>query len=519
MKATLTLLCLILSQFSMAQKQPNVVFILADDLGYHDLGYSGSTFYETSNINALAARSMNFINGYAASRVCSPSRAAIMSGKSPARIGITDWIGAKTGTAWREQGRADKLLPPSYFHNLPQEDITMAEAFKAADYTTFFAGKWHLGGEGSYPENHGFDVNVGGYHAGSPFGGYFSPYNNPKMADGPNTENLSLRLAQETVGFIKENKDKPFFAFLSFYAVHGPIQTTEEKWNKYQKKAKEAGIKEQGFKMERVLPIRQNQDNPVYAGLLETMDEAIGLVLKNLKDLGLDENTIVVFTSDNGGVASGDAFSTSNAPLRGGKGYQWEGGVKEPYLIHVPWMNQNQKKISTPVVGMDFYPTLLELSGLEALPKQHVDGRSLVADMKGERAEDRDLFWHYPHYGNQGGEPSSIIRHDNWKLIHYWETGRSELYNLKYDPKELKDRSQKKERLKDNLFANLENWLVEVKAKIPEIDPDYTLVKKEQVLDRNVEVLWPRLEAERKRMLSEEYQPNPDWWGSKITDD
>ncbi len=502
---------------AFSQKKPNVVFILVDDLGYHDLSYSGSNFYETPNIDALAAKSFNFINGYAASRVCSPSRAAIMTGKAPARVQITDWIGAKTGIDWRSTGREDKLLPAAYLHQLPTEEITIAEAFKEANYKTFFAGKWHLGSDGSHPDDHGFDINKGGYHAGSPFGGYFSPYENPKLSDGKDGENLSIRLANETATFISENKDQPFFAFLSFYAVHGPIQTTEDKWKKYQAKASAKENIENGFEMERVLPIRKQQDNPVYAGLIETMDEAIGIVLKKLKALGLDENTIVVFTSDNGGVASGDAFSTSNAPLRGGKGYQWEGGIKEPYLIHVP--GKESTVIETPVIGMDFYPTLLALTNLPQMPNQHIDGINLLPLMEGKKMADRNLYWHYPHYGNQGGEPSSIIRRGGWKLIHYWEDEHNELYNLSKDPSERKSLTTKKWKLAAEMETELMGWLKETEANLASLDPEYDMMKRQKVLDTYENETWPRLEAERKQMLSENYKPNADWWGSKSTKD
>lgn len=312
--------------------KPNILFILVDDLGYHDLGVTGSTFYETPHIDQLANQSTVFTNGYAASRVCSPSRASIMTGKFTARHGITDWIGAKTGEDWRSRNRHDKLLPANYVYALPKEEVTIAEAMQQNGYKTFFAGKWHLGGEGSYPEDHGFDINIGGIETGSPRGGFFSPWHNPKLPNKKKGENLTMRLAEETADFISKHKDSTFFAFLSFYAVHAPIQTTEGKWRKYRNKADSMGIAEKGYTMERVLPIRQVQDNPIYAGLVETMDTAVGFVLKALEANGVADNTIVVFTSDNGGVASGDHYATSNLPLRGGKGYQWEGGIKSPVL-------------------------------------------------------------------------------------------------------------------------------------------------------------------------------------------
>ncbi|WP_339814252.1 sulfatase [uncultured Imperialibacter sp.] len=501
-----------------AARKPNILFILVDDLGHKDLSATGSNFYETPNIDKIAAGGMMFTQGYAASRVCSPSRASIISGRFTARHGITDWIGAKYGEDWRSLNRFDKLLPADYTHYLPHEYVTLPETLKENGYKTFFAGKWHLGDRGSYPENHGFDINVAGWDKGSPMGGYFSPYENPKISDGPKGENLSIRMAQETASFIESHKDSTFFAFLSFYAVHGPIQTNEEKWTKYRTKAEQMGLAENGFEMESVLPIRVTQDNPVYAGLVETMDEAVGIVLDKLKTLGLDENTIIVFTSDNGGVSSGDNFSTSNLPLRGGKGYQWEGGTREPFFIKVPWLNSNGAKSNVPVINTDFYPTLLELAKIPLKPSEHIDGVSLVPLLEGKSIAERPLYWHYPHYGNQGGEPSSVIRLGNWKLIHYWEDGREELYNLKNDEAERNNVASQEIETKEKLSKQLLGWLKEVNAKIPVPDPEYDPVKALQRHEDIVNNLWPRLEQQRKDMLTPGWSPNADWWGSKTID-
>jgi len=506
------------TEVAVVQK-PNVVFILVDDMGHADLSVTGSAYYETPNIDRIANEGFMFTQGYAGSRVCSPSRASIMLGKTPARHGITDWIGARADTAWRRANRHDLLLPANYVRELPSQDIALPEAMKAAGYTTFFAGKWHLGNEGSFPEDHGFDYNVAGHHRGSPPGGYFSPFKNPKMADKEPGENLSIRLAQETANFITNHKDTSFFAFLSFYAVHGPIQTTEQKWARYREKAEKQGIAENGFEMERVLPIRQNQDNPVYAGLVEATDEAVGIVLNKLDELGLADNTIVVFTSDNGGVASGDNFSTSNSPLRGGKGYQWEGGIREPYFIKVPWLERKVKILNTPVTGMDFYPTILDLADIPLNPQQHVDGNSLLPLLQGENIDERTLYWHYPHYGNQGGEPSTIVREGNWKLIHYWEDGRNELYNLAQDVGEKNDVSNDNLETLERLKNKMESWLTETNAKLPIPDPNYNLELDKARDVRIKNELLPRLEKERKDMLSPGWQPNPDWWGSKVTID
>ncbi|MGB5668755.1 MAG: sulfatase [Maribacter sp.] len=500
-------------------RKPNVVFILVDDLGLKDLGYTGSNYYETPNIDKLASEATIFTQGYAASRVCSPSRASIFTGKYTARHGITDWIGAKSGKEWRALNRYDKLLPAEYVHNLPKDDITLAEAMRASGYKTFFAGKWHLGKEGSYPEDHGFEINRGGWDKGSPMGGYFSPWENPSLENTKAGENLSMRLAKETASFIKQNKDSTFFAFLSFYAVHGPIQTTQAKWDKYRKKAYENGVEKKGYKMERVLPIRQVQDNPIYAGLVESMDDAIGVVLDELKALGLDDNTIVIFTSDNGGVASGDSFSTSNLPLRGGKGYQWEGGIREPYFIKVPGLQA--KEISYPAIGTDFYPTILDLADIDALPQQHSDGISLKPLLENKEAAmpERPLYWHYPHYGNQGGNPSSIIREKDWKLIHYWEDDSNELYDLNADSAEQYNVAEKHPKIADSLSTKLRSWLSEVDAEYPSKDMEFDIKKAQNRHNLLVNELLPELEKERMNFLSPEFMPNADWWGSKVTID
>ena len=501
-------------------QKPNVLFILVDDLGYHDLGFSGSIFYETPNIDALEKESVWFKNGYAASRVCSPSRASIMTGKFTARHGITDWIGAKSGEDWRRRNREDKLLPADYVRALPSKDVTIAEAFKEQGYATFFSGKWHLGDKGSYPEDHGFDINKGGFHRGGPSGGFFSPFKNPKLKDKKDGENLTIRLANETADFIKQHKDSPFFAFLSFYAVHAPIQTTETKWNKYRDKADSLGIAKSGYEMERVLPIRQVQDNPIYGGLVETMDDAVGIVLKALKENGLDKNTIVVFTSDNGGVASGDNYATSNLPLRGGKGYQWEGGIKEPFLINVPWLDTKNKSSDFPVIHTDFYPTLLDLANLPLNPQQHIDGITLKPIIEGKSINiDRPLYWHYPHYGNQGGEPSSIIQQNGWKLIHYWEDNREELFKLPSTEKDDLNVIAEHPEIAKKLSNQLLTWLKSVDAKYPKPDSLFNAKKREVRLAGIKTNKLKSLEKNRLKVLSKDFQPNATWWKSKITKD
>ncbi|MGQ1786135.1 MULTISPECIES: sulfatase [unclassified Saccharicrinis] len=505
------------------EPKPNILFILADDLGYTDLSCMGSKFYETPNIDKIAAQGTNFTNGYANCRVCSPSRASIMTGKFTARHDITVHIGSPSGEKWRTRKRYTKMLPAEYTHNLPHEYVTMPEALKEVGYKTFFAGKWHLGDKGSWPEDHGFDINKGGWSKGGPAGGYFSPYKNPKLENLEDGENLSMRLAKETVKFIEENNPqktgKPFFAYLSFYAVHSPIQTTQEKWSKYRDKAQEMGIAENGYYMGKYMPIRQVQDNPIYAGLVEQMDDAVGKVLKALDQLGLDKNTIVVFTSDNGGVAAGDNFSTSNKPLRAGKGYQFEGGIREPYFIKIPGLSKGGEKIDYPVTGTDFYPTMLELAGAELLPQEHNDGVSLVPLFKGETLAERALIWHFPHYGNQGGEPSSIIRRGDWKLIHYYEDGRKELYKLTKDIGETTDLAAKYPEKVEKMGKELFDYLTQVGAKYPQHDPQYSEAVQKEYLFKLEHNKIPSLEKQRMKVLSKEFVPNADWWGSRITTD
>ncbi len=498
--------------------KPNFLFIVADDFGYHDMSCSGSNLYETPNLDKIASEGMVFTDGYAACQVCSPSRASLISGKFPARHGITDWIGAQTGETWANRMNS-KLLPPEYEHVLAQDYLTLPEALKEAGYKTFFAGKWHIGEKGSWPEDHGFDINKGGWDVGSPKGGFYAPWNNPNLPSGPDGESLTMRLAQETADFIKANKDTSFLAYLSFYAVHAPIETTQEKWAKYRDKAEAMGIADTGYVMADRLPIRTVQDNPVYAGLIETMDDAIGLVLNQLETLGLDKNTVVIFTADNGGVASGDNYSTSNLPLKGGKGYQFEGGIREPYFIKVPGLTDGGKTNNTPVSGTDFYPTILDLAGAPLRPNEHNDGVSLLPLLKGESITERPLIWHYPHYGNQGGDPVSIIRFGDWKLIYYYETKTDVLYNLKEDIEEQNDLAIDQPEKVTELHALLFDYLQSVNAKFPVENPNYDAAKDAERRRYREETLLPELEKERLEYLSKDFDPGNNWWGSKITKD
>jgi arylsulfatase A-like enzyme len=451
--------------------RPNIIFILADDLGWRDLGCAGSTFYETPNVDALADRGVRFTNAYAACPVCSPTRASIMTGRYPARLDTTDYFGAAQPERWKRQ---TPMLPAPYVDRLPLEEVTLAEALRGAGYATFFAGKWHLGPEGFWPEDQGFDVNKGGITRGGPYGGkkYFSPYGNPRLEDGPEGEHLPLRLGRETADFIEANHDRPFLAVLSFYSVHTPLMTRDELEAKYE--AKRAALRDQPGPDERWgregrRKVRLVQDHAVYAGMVEAMDEAVGIVTRRLDDLGLSDRTIVVFMSDNGGLSTSEGHPTSNLPLRAGKGWMYEGGIREPMIIVHPTVTRAGPTCDHPVSSVDFFPTLLEAAGV-AVPGE-VDGTSLMPLLRGQPMPERPLFWHYPHYGNQGGSPSGAVRLGDWKLIEWYEDGRLELFDLGSDIGErtnLVDREPQRAR---ELHELLVAWREAMDAKMPTVRP------------------------------------------------
>ncbi len=455
-----------------AADKTNIIFFLVDDLGQRDLGCYGSTFYETPNLDRLAREGMLFTDAYAACPVCSPTRASIMTGQWPQRTGITDFIGAPLKPqGWK---RNTKLLPAPYTDRLSLSTPTLAKSLKAAGYSTFFAGKWHLGPEGWWPEDQGFDINRGGIDRGGPYGGnkYFSPYGNPRLTDGPEGEHLPDRLAAETVNFIEANKDRPFFAYFSFYSVHTPLMAREDLKTKYEEKRKRLGLKEQwGREFER--DVRLVQDHAVYAAMVEAMDQAVGKVLAKLDSLGLRENTLVVFTSDNGGLSTSEGWPTSNAPLRGGKGWLYEGGIREPLLIRWPKVIKPESVVDTPVSSPDFFPTLLEVAGSQSQPDQILDGVSLIPVLQGRTLQERPLYWHYPHYGNQGGAPGAAMRKGNWKLIEWQEDSKIELYNLSVDLGEKVDLAGKESARAKEMLDELREWQRKVGAKFPIPNPDY----------------------------------------------
>jgi len=455
--------------------QPNILFILVDDLGWADLGFTGSTFYETPNIDKLAASGMVFTDAYAASPICSPSRAAIMSGKYPARLNLTDWI---PGNRHYGPHKNQKLASHPFKLQLDLEEYTIAEAFKDAGYTTFFTGKWHLGEEEKYyPQHQGFDINKGGNSTGHPAGGYFAPYQNPQLEDVKEGEYLTDRLTDETIDFISKNKENPFFAYLSFYTVHLPLQGKPEKVEKYRKKLAQMNYSGEELikKGETYHKIWQNM--PHYAAMVESMDENVGRLLDWLEKENLAENTIVVFTSDNGGMATSnrtDNIPTTNLPLRAGKGYLYEGGIREPLIFYWPGKIKAESTTDSPATGTDFYPTLLDLAGIKLRPEQHPDGISLKPLLEGKTMNERPIFWHYPHYsGGLGGRPSGAVRLGNFKLIEFFEDNRIELYHLKNDIEEKTDLATTQPEKAEELKRLLHQWRKGVGAQIPFPNPAY----------------------------------------------
>ncbi len=463
--AHLLFLALICPTASAADR-PNIIFVLADDLGWRDLGCTGSTFYETPNLDRLAGRGMRFTNAYAACPVCSPTRASILTGEYPVRFPITDYIPGN---------RRGKLNPPAYLHELPTAEVTIAEALKEAGYATAFIGKWHLGGPGFLPDRQGFDVNVGGSERGSPRS-YFSPYQMPTLPDGPPGEYLTDRLTDEAVRFIEDSRrgDSPFFLYLSHYAVHTPLQAKPDLVQKYRTKAAQLPPPDgPAFLPEGGRTARQIQDHPVYAAMVESLDQSIGRIKATLERLDLDDRTIVLLTSDNGGLSTSEGSPTSNVPLRAGKGWPYEGGIRVPLIVRWPGVSKPGAVCREPVISTDHFPTILEMTGGTPLPGRHLDGASLVPLLKGGTRPERPLFWHYPHYGNQGGAPFGAVRLGDLKLIEWFEDDRVELFDLRDDPGETRNLAADRPERATALRQRLRDWRASVNARMPTPNPDF----------------------------------------------
>lgn len=500
--------------------KPNIIFFMVDDLGWSDLGFQGSTFYETPNIDKLARESVSFSNAYAASHVCSPSRASLISGQYPARLHLTDWLPGRKNYPFQKLSNADIV------QHLPYDILTLPEILKQNGYATAIIGKWHLGEDSLSTERQGFDLHIPDYNKGWPNGTYFSPYNMKGLEGGPDGEYLTDRLTSEAIKYIDAHKEKPFFLYLSHFAVHDPIEGRPDLVKKYQKKLAGMPVPKivpfilepnpddsiqltrdelnellrqpdyQGFELSphRTVKIKQIQDNVQFAAMVESVDESLGRIISELDRLGLRDNTIVIFFSDNGGMSAANyfkpdrkiaaknldkAFSTSNLPLRGGKGWLYEGGIREPLIIS--WKGTKLKKGSVsdiPVISTDFYPTLIELAGITSPSQMHLDGVSIapVLENSGKTKElkSRALYWHFPQYSNHGQQsPGGAIRLGDYKLLEYYENCRVQLFDLRKDPGELHDLSEEMPQKTEQLKKMLDDWRIVINANMPYANPGY----------------------------------------------
>lgn len=455
-------------------KKPNIVMILIDDMGWRDLQCFGSTFYETPNIDALAAEGTVFTQAYASCPVCSPSRASLMTGKYPARVGLTHYIG---GHDW------GKLMEVPYVDHLPLEEYTLPKALRDAGYHTWSVGKWHLGEKEYYPEHQGFEVNVGGCSWGHPHDGYFAPWGIENLpSDVPEGTFLTDYLTDRAVELIQNKDDAPFFLYWSHYAVHTPIQAKPEDLARFEEKSRRMKLDQvnpyvegEHFpcwhkRKERVLRRLVQSDVP-YAALIWNLDQNVGRLVQALKDCGEYENTIIVFTSDNGGLSTAEGSPTCNAPLSEGKGWGYEGGVRVPLIVAGPGIAAHHW-FDSPTTTPDWYPTFLELAGLPPQPQQHQDGVSIAPLLRGETMEERPLFWHYPHYGNQGGQPMAAVRRGNYKLLKFFEDNHTELYDLSQDIGESFNLTGELPDLARELEMLLDAWIQEVGGIVPQPNPE-----------------------------------------------
>ncbi|MBL7152605.1 MAG: sulfatase [Phycisphaerae bacterium] len=440
--------------------KPNIVLILVDDMGWSDVVCNvDNRYFETPNIDKLASEGMRFTNAYAACAVCSPTRASIMTGRYPARIGITDWIRPTEATVNPQgyEGDASKeVLCPKNYVFLEPEEVTIAEILRPHGYTSSHVGKWHLGGSSFYPTVQGFDYNIGGTSAGQP-PRYFDPYNIATLPNRSAGEYLTDRESDEAVGFIQNalNQGKPFFLYMAHYAVHSPIQAKSDIIAKYDAKTKPPDL----------------STSSKYAAMVQSVDEAVGTIMSKLDELGVRDNTVVIFTSDNGGES---AF-TDNAPLRAGKGYPYEGGIREPWIVRWPGVVEAASTCDEPVITVDIMPTICEVLGMRLPAGRLIDGESIVPLLKQTGSLRRkELFWHFPHYRYSQEVPYSIIRRGDWKLIKRYSGDKIyELFNLKDDPYEQDNLAAAKPAKVKQLEERLAIWLRHTNAKMPKPNPDY----------------------------------------------
>lgn len=499
----------------------NVIFFLVDDMGWKDVGYAGSKFYETPHIDHFAKEGVRFTQAYAACHVCSPSRASILTGEYPARLHLTDWLPGRGEFPFQKLKNAEKV------QHLPYDQPTLPKVLKENGYRTALIGKWHLGEDSASTLRQGFDLHIPDYNRGWATT-YFSPYGMKGLEGGPKGEYLTDRLTSEALKFIEQNKDNPFFLYISHFAVHDPLHGKPDLVEKYEKKLKSmeqqqgpsyilegnpdtpdpssreelnALLNDKRYESftnlpDRTVKIKQYQDNPQFAAMVETVDESLGCVLSKLKNLGLTDKTIVIFFSDNGGMSAANfnnpkavipvddlnnAFSTSNLPLRGGKGWLYEGGIREPMIIKWPNEDQPGTVCNVPVISTDFYPTILNMLGIPFPQGQHnQDGMSIVPLLKNEqetakkKIEKRAMYWHFPQYSNHGQQsPGGAVRYGDYKLIEYYEHNTVQLFDIKNDPGEQHDLAQLKPARIKELTKMLHTWLTSVNANMPTPNPSY----------------------------------------------
>ena len=490
-------------------KIPNVIFFLVDDLGWSDVGCYGSKFYETPNIDKLANEGVRFTNAYSACHVCSPTRASILTGKYPASLNLTDWLPGRRNFSFQ------KLKNVEINQHIPYDISTLPKTLKNNGYKTAIIGKWHLGEDDDTTLKQGFDSHLPDWNKGWPKEGYYFPYGMKGLEVGDEGEYLTDRLTNEAIKYIEHNKENPFFLYLSHFAVHDPIEGRKDLVKKYSNKLKQIdppkgkpfileinpdnkesitrieldslleNNKYKGYKIfsNESVKIKQHQDNAYFAGMVESMDESLGRIIKKLEELDLDQNTVVIFYSDNGGMSAANfyfpdreiskqgidkAFSTSNLPLRGGKGWMYEGGIRVPLIIKWPGKGLQGAVSNFPVTSPDFFPTILEILGLEAENNNQKEGISMVPLLKGEQKLEREaIYWHFPHYSNHGNQsPGGAIRSGDYKLLEYFENNTIQLFNLREDPGEQNDLSIEEPERVNKLRSLLTNWRKNVNAKM-----------------------------------------------------
>lgn len=498
------------------KEQPNIVFFLVDDLGWMDVGCYGSSFYETPNIDRLADEGVRFTSAYAACHVCSPTRASIITGKYPASINLTDWL---TG---RRDFPFQKLLNVKIAQHLPYDIPTLPKVLKENGYQTAIFGKWHLGEDSASCLRQGFDLHLPDWNRGWPNNGYYFPYDMKGLEEGSPGEYLTDRMSKEAIKYIEQNKDRPFFLYLSHFAVHDPIEGRPDLVEKYQQKLAAMNapdgdpfilegkpgianpvsrneqnllLDDEGYRGYKVFPnqsvkIKQYQDNVQFAAMVESMDESMGRVLDKLEELKLEENTIVIFYSDNGGMSAANfwdpnrvipeeeldrAYSTSNLPLRGAKGWLYEGGIRVPLIIKWPGKGLQKTICDVPVTSPDFFPTVLDMVGINSQGIAS-DGLSIAALVKGEKDLNREaIFWHFPHYSNHGMQSAGgAVRSGDYKLLEYFDSGKMQLFNLKDDIGEQHDLMTIEPDKADELKKLLHKWRKSSAAKMMEENPGYS---------------------------------------------